>query len=72
MLTEEPGKPEVYSIAQQLDGCTVAIMNPIEGEQEPGGQPFKAVQKAISTVPPLFVCACVCVFERRMHMGLYN
>lgn len=48
---------------QQLDGCTAAIMNPIEGEQKPGGQPFRAVQKAISTVPPHCLCVHVCVLE---------
>lgn len=51
----------VFSAKQQLDGCTAAIMNPIEGEQEPGGRPFRGGQKAISTAPPLFVCVCVCV-----------
>ena len=53
----------VFSVKQQLDGCAAAIMNPIEGEQEPGGRPFRGGQKAISTVNPLFVCVCVCVYD---------
>lgn len=56
---------QVFGAKQQLDGCTASIMNPIEGEQEPGGQPFRGVHKAISTVPPLFMCVgvrvCLCV-----------
>lgn len=47
---------------QQLDGSIAAIMNPFEGEQEPGGQPFRGVQKAISSVP-LFVCVSVCASD---------
>lgn len=35
-------------------------MNPIEGEQEPGGPALRGVQKAIITVGT-FVCVCVCV-----------
>lgn len=50
----------VFGVKQQMDECTATIMNPIEGEQEPGGQPFRGGQKAISTVPPLFVCVRVC------------
>ncbi len=38
-------------------------MNPIKGEQEPGGKPFRGGQKAISTVPPLFVCVYVCAYD---------
>lgn len=55
----EEKEKHVYGIKQQLDGCRAAIMNPTEGEQEPGGQPFRAVQKAISTLPP---CVCVLVW----------
>lgn len=35
-------------------------MNCIEGEQEPGGQPFRGGQKAISLVHLLFVRVHVC------------
>lgn len=60
-MVEAERQIHVFSVKQQLDRCTNAIMNPIEGEQEPGGQPFKDGQKAISTVAPLFVCVYVCV-----------
>lgn len=43
-----------------LGGRTAAKMNPIEGEQDPGGQAFRGGQKAISPVPP-FVCLDMCV-----------
>lgn len=49
-----------FSVKQQLDGCTTAIMNPIEGERQPGGQPFRGGLKAISPVPT-FVYVCVSV-----------
>lgn len=49
-----------FSVKQQLDGCTAAVMNPIEGEQRPGGQAFRGGRKAISPVPT-FVCVCLCV-----------
>ena len=57
----------VFSVKQQLDGCTATIMNPTEGEQEPGGQPFRGGQKAISPVPPLFVCVCVCMIHTLLY-----
>lgn len=57
---EAERQSHVFGVKQQLDERTAAIMNPIEGEQEPGGQPFRGVQKAISTVAP-FVCARMCV-----------
>lgn len=53
----------VLSVKQQLDECTAAIMNPIEGEQEAGGRPFRAGQKAISLVPSLFVCGGACMMH---------
>lgn len=49
-----------FCVKQQLGGRTAAKMNPIEGEQDPGGQAFRGGQKAISLVPPLlFVWVCV-------------
>lgn len=69
MSTGEPAveaerQIHVFSVKQQLYGCTATIMNPIEGEQGPGGQPFRGGQKAISCVLPLFACAHVGISQR--------
>lgn len=72
MSTGEPAveaerQIHVFSVKQQLYGCTATIMNPIEGEQGPGGQPFRGGQKAISCVLPLFACARVCMMQTLLH-----